>query len=460
VSASIWDWPALGPESPKPRRLEVERAIWGKVHGAMSDFRWIAHSPGIDPQARRLELELLLGSEDAPDRATCWRALVGSFCAVSCYPSRATDAARRSGFLEKQNLEWRPPAGTPAALGALLLLPQVARLTDQDWWDYSADPAWSQADFALTLEPGLAPSLEVSDGDLESNAKSGLDALREAVGEESRLAELYSTLLAGQRPAILAGLRRPLPPEGIAALLLPLPRNVADQLSVAGWVLSKRVDAESLRRLWDVLICDSPPSELRASSETTVTEQGREAARAVFNADPSRLRGLSQVSAAGPRTDTAGLPPAVVLSFATDDSRRWMTPEELTGGPDRPLRSAEPWAHDLEGCVEAVEAEIAKLNEERELWRRKHLQVKADLLRAAALVLAPGTLRQLGLPRSGRVPALLFCTVLSEQDWGRLDDLGETELHEAVRQSLSCQPGLFERALRSWLARWGKRIRN
>ncbi len=289
MKATVWDWPALDLEGQAQQRLTVEWAVWGKVHGAASDFRWIAHSPGLDPQARRLELELLLGTEDTPERATFWRALGGSFCAVSCYPSRALDAARRSGFLEKQLLEWKPPAGAPAALGALLLLPQVARFTDEDWWEHSADPGWSRPDFALVLEPEAAAPVEVSENDLRSNVEAGLGDLRDAVGEEPVLAELYSALLTGRRPAILAGLRRPLTPEGIAALLLPLPREVADRLSVAGWLLSKRVDAEGFRRLWDVLVCDRAPDALLSSPPVEVTEEGRQAARAVFAGDPSRL---------------------------------------------------------------------------------------------------------------------------------------------------------------------------
>jgi hypothetical protein len=462
MSAPVWDWPALDLETPAPQRLEVEWAVWGKVHGAASDFRWIAHSPGIDPQARRLERELLLGFEDAPDRAVCWRALGESFCAVSCYPSRAIDAARRSGFLEKQLLEWMSPADAPAALGALLLLPQVSQFTDEDWWEHSADPGWSRTDFALVLKPKDAATVSVSEKELRRKAEDGLADLREAVGEESVLAEFYSALLAGQRPAILAGLHRPLKPEGIAALLLPLPREVADRLSVAGWLLSKRVDAESFRRLWDVLVCDRPPAMLRSSSPVAVTEQGREAAWAVFHADPSRLSRRPRAQAGGAPVGRPQLPSVVerLQDFATDDSRRWMAPEELAGGPDRSLRTAEVYDGYLVDCVESVETKVQKNGPSGFVrWQREHLQVKADLLRAAALALAPATFWRLGLPKSGRVPALLFCPLLAEQDWGRLDVLGEAKLGELVHQSLDCRPDLFGRAIRVWLERWGRRSR-
>jgi hypothetical protein len=458
MSARVWDWPALELEAPAPPRLDVEWAVWGKVHGAASDYRWIAHSPGLDPRARRLQPELLVGNEDSPPvRASCWRALAGSFCAVSCYPSRAVDASRRSDFLEKQLLVWTPPAGVPATLGALLLLPRVARLTDQVWWDASADPGWSRADFSLALEPAEAAPFALAEGELQHHAEAGLAVLREAVGEEAVLADFFSALLDGQRPAILAGLDRPLPPEAVAALLLPLPRSVADGLSIAGWMLARNVSAESFRRLWDVLLCSRAPAGLGAGSRVGATEQGREAARSVFSGDPSRLRGRSRAPVGGVAAGGVPVPPALerLQDFATDDSRRWLAPEEL----GRPLRTAEGSEGELEECARILDSEIQSLDGASGVsrWRREHLLVKADLLRAAALALAPATLSRLGLPKSGRVPALLYCQLLAERDWCRLGNLGQDMLGDLVRQSLDCRPDLFGRAIREWLGRWASR---
>jgi hypothetical protein len=446
----VWDWPALA-NGQVPRRLAVERAVWGKVHGASSDFRWIARSQGIDPQARRLERELLLGFEDAPERAACWRALAGSFCAFSCYPSQAIDAARRSGFLEKQLLEWRPLDGVPAALAALLLLPRVAELEEQLGWKLSDRPEWARSDFSLLLEP---ESVEVTEKKARENAIAGLADLREAVGEESRLAALYSALQpGGQRPAILGGLRRPLRPEGVAALLLPLSRDRADRLSLAGWLPSKQVDAESFRRLWDVLACDQPPAGLRAPVE--ITDEGREAARAVFESDPARLPGRSR--AQGAPAVKAQLPSVIerLYDFAADESWRWLAPEALAGGPGRLLRMVKGCENDLREYVESLQGEVEKIDERKDPWRRKHLQAKADLLRAAALALAPATFMDLGLPRSTRVPALLYCCRLAEQDWSQLAPLGGARFRKIVEQSLGCRPDLFGREIRDWLSRAG-----
>ncbi|HKI06089.1 MAG TPA: hypothetical protein VKK31_29185 [Thermoanaerobaculia bacterium] len=456
MSASVWQWPALDLQGQSaPRKLEAGLSVWGKVHGAASDFRWIAHSPGLEPQARRLELELLLGSEDAPERATFWRALGASYCAVSSYPSRAMDAARRSGFLEKQLLEWTPSQNAPAALGALLLLPQVARFTDEIWWSRSDDPGWTQPGFALTLKPGDVPSLAVNEDALARIVETGCAALRDAV-EESALAAFYSSLLAQRRPAILSGLVRPLPPEALAALLLPLPRKLADRLSMAGWVVSQRVDPESFTRLWDALLCDGVPASLRTAAESEVTDPGRESARAVLSGAPPRSGRPSAPSS----SPSSGTPEALdrLLEFVADEERRWLKPEELAGG--RPLRFIDDQAAGLEYCLEQVRNEAASLDGGGDAgnWQRDHLRVKADLVRAAALALAPATVERLGLPETRRVPALLFCTQLDPRNWDELAArLGDTVLDKALRQSLSCQPDLFGGLLRGWLAKWRQR---
>lgn len=452
--AAIWDWPALDREGETPPRLEMARAVWGKVHGAASDFRWIAHSPEFDPRERHLERELLLGFEDAPGPAPCWRAIEGTFYAISCYPSRAVDAARRSGFLEKQVLRWTPPNGMPAALGALLLLPEVARHTDRVWWESSADARWTRPDFALILKPEDAAPVEVSAEALERNAADGLAAVRAAVSEQS-LAELYSALLANRRPVILSGLHSPLPPAALATLLLPLPRKLADRLSLAGWFPSKRADSESFQRLWSVLLCDRPPAALRVP-EPVVSEPGRVAAQALLSADPLRLGGQPRARV---ESSPAGGPqrPSIIqrlLDFAADDDRRWFAPDEM----DRPVRTLARYESDLMDCVRTVDAEIGKLDlDDGGGWRRKHLTVKADLLRAAALALAPQTAGQVGAYRSRRVPALLYCPKLAEQDLRGLGELGEAKLAELVRQSLDC-PDLFGRAFRNWLEGWAKRV--
>jgi hypothetical protein len=327
----------------------------------------------------------------------------------------------------------------------------VVELEEQLGWELSDRPEWVRPDFSIFLEP---ESVEVTEKKARDNAIAGLADLRDAAGEESRLAALYSALQpGGQLPAILAGLHRPLKPEGVAALLLPLSREWADRLSLAGWLPSKQVDTESFRRLWDVLACNQPPAALRPAVE--ITQEGREAARAVFDADPSRL--CSRSGARGAPAGKAQLPSVVerLYDFATDESRRWLAPEDLAGAPGRALRMVKDCENDLQEYVESLEGEVEKIDERNDPWRREHLQVKVDLLRAAALALAPATFVDLGQPRSTRVPALLYCCGLAEQDWRELAPLGEARLRKIVQQSLGCRPDLFGREIRDWLSRAG-----
>ncbi len=236
-----------------PLQLDYERGVWGKVHGADSDFRWIAVSGLFAVQNDGLERELKLGSEDEPLRFQLWRCLNGIHYAVACYPSRATDAAGRSGFLEKQVLEWRRSDGLPAALGALLLLPRSASLDDNVWWKDRAKADWAEEDYQLSLEKAEHAPLSVTEERLEQIIEGGITGLFERTSEKA-LGELYARLLAGQRAVPLDGLESPLSAEALAVLLLPLPRDSADRLSMAGWLPAKRADAKRLQERWDLMM--------------------------------------------------------------------------------------------------------------------------------------------------------------------------------------------------------------
>ncbi|HEX9984999.1 MAG TPA: hypothetical protein VGF69_17185 [Thermoanaerobaculia bacterium] len=247
-------WPALDlTANDLPSTISCERGIWGKVDGAPSDFRWIATTPGLAAPHRKLERELALGLEDAPEHATLWLTTGDTSYAIALYRSLAHDAAGRSGFLEKQLLEWKRPAGVPAALGALLLLPAVAALDTRDVFDQHATTRWSDDD-PMDVAP-VAP-LPVSLAVLEEAIAEGIRALAVATTEDA-LTSIYADLLAGSRGVTLQGITTPLPPAAVAALLLPLPREVAERLSLAGWLPSTRLAGsalEEVRRTWDVIL--------------------------------------------------------------------------------------------------------------------------------------------------------------------------------------------------------------
>lgn len=295
INSQPLSWPALKLDGePLPGALTYERGIWGKVHGAPSDFRWITTTTGFAAAHPGVERELPLGGEDAPASGMLWRTIGDTCYAAAFYPSPAQDAAGRSGFLEKQVLEWKRPPEVPAALGALLLLDTVARLGPDVYWNRRSDIRWSEDDYTLDLGADAHPPLPVSVAALEDAVARGLELLRGAVSEEA-LAELYAALLAGGRALPLRGLTAPLPPAALAALLLPLPRTLADRLSVAGWLPSSRLsdaDLQEVRRCWDFVLGGAMAIPATpATSPAPTPEQIRDArslAHELFGPTPTR----------------------------------------------------------------------------------------------------------------------------------------------------------------------------
>ena len=285
-------WPALDlGGQPPPLKIGYELGVWGKLHGAPTDYRWIATSTAFDPGPVALEKELQLGSEDAPQRAVHWRVLGDRCLAMVTYPSRSVDAAGRSSFLEKQVLAWRRPAETPASLGALVLLPQVAQSTDQVWWDRQTQNRYLEGDETLNLLPTDHAPLSVSAGSLEEAIARGVKELNGALSEGA-LTDLYAHLLAGQR-AIPLSLAAPLGSEALAALLLPLPRALADTLSMTGWLPSQRIpDLEALRRCWTLVLGGTalPPAPAGTPSPA-LRDQARAMAQALLANDPAQAGG-------------------------------------------------------------------------------------------------------------------------------------------------------------------------
>lgn len=282
-------WPALE-GSVLPLRISYERGVWGKLHGSRSDYKWIATTPAFPREDFQIEKQLQLGSEDAPREATHWRSLGGLCLAMATYPSRSTDATGRSGYLEKQIFAWRRLSGAPAVLGALALLPQVAETDAGIWWDRRSHQ-WTSEDETLTLFPPDHGPLQVSAQALEEAVSRGLAELGRAVSEGA-LADFYAHLLSGHRAVPLAGLETPLGPEALAALLLPLPRTMADSLSLAGWLPSQRIaDPGGLRICWNAVLAGAtvlPPDE---APPPQTRERARQLTRAVLSRDPAQAAG-------------------------------------------------------------------------------------------------------------------------------------------------------------------------
>ncbi|MFO1429791.1 MAG: hypothetical protein U1F76_06580 [Candidatus Competibacteraceae bacterium] len=274
ATSNPWQWPALKGAEP-PQQLQYERGIWGKVHGAPTDFRRIAATAKFALQHPRLERELLLGGEELPLKTQCWLSVGNTHYAVACYPSRAVDKAVRSGFLEKQIIEWRHPPEVPAALGALLLLPEVARYTDATWWDSRNRADWQEADFVLPLGDSTCPPLPV--GDLELRVQHAIEVLSSAVSLEA-LSQFYAAVLAGQRAVALPGLSQPLPAEALGVLLLPLDRARADRFSLINWLPSRQTESKELPQRWEAILGGAAPG-LALESPVPSASQWRQAER-------------------------------------------------------------------------------------------------------------------------------------------------------------------------------------
>lgn len=429
------DWPALLRGS-SPHVLECERGVWGKAHGAPTDFRWLAQSAGFDRDRPSLPRELSLGGEDVLAQFQAWRNLGDRCYAMTCYPSRAIDASGRRGFLEKQVLEWHRPSHVPAALGALLLLPRAAALTDAVWWDRDDVMELRYEPHAVLLIAKPEATV-VDEEELAETIERGREALRKTLGSKS-LQQLYDQLLAGRAPSYLSGLHEPLSPEALAALLLPLPRELADRISIAGWVPTDRPSFEDLGNRWEVLTADRSVAPI-------APEKAHPLVQMLLNADvrgdakearqplaPRASEGNVQPFRPGTtlelRAPDADAPPFLreLYAFANARDRRWLDPASLR------CAGRGSWGELLCEWVATVR-DSKPPYADREQWT-----AKVDLLRSAAIVLAPfpSTLRAIGMPdEKSRVPALLFGLALMKSDWKVLLGLGESSLGPLVEQS-------------------------
>jgi hypothetical protein len=480
MSSPILEWPAFSPIRSLPSaKIRCERGIWGKAPGAATDYRWMARSDGLD--TRDLPEQLTLGSEDQPPvKAPLWLRQGDRYCAAVIYPSPAWDAAGRSGFLEKQMLAWTRPSGIPAALGALLLFDQAASFDAKVWSSYSEDKRWQDAGFFLELD---AEELAPFRGKLEALVDRGVEELHASV-ERKSLGDLYAQILSGRMPAYLTGLEAPLSPLALAVLLLPLPRAIADTISLAGWISSSRASLADLGRRWDVIVV--PPHLAEAAGRQVLTEEWRDKgwalAEALLELEPEMALILPEAPPQSAETPPPSRPPAE-------------PPVALHAPPLSPLEAMRPGARialpappkNAPGCLEELHAfactvearwpdldrwsrnpisELAPIHETlfpswiTTLQQQKpgHVdddqwKVKLDVLRSAALVLRPGadTVRSVGAFESGRVPELLFALCVSP---GLLAEMGKDNLRNALRKSLSCAANPWTRRLEQALIEW------
>lgn len=297
-------WPAVEDAaiwpSGRPEPMDLERAIYGKVHAARSDFRWIAASSRehLEGLAQRVGPGLVHES----GRASAWRVDGAMRHAVSLQPSSARDAAGRAGLVDTQVLTWRHPHPVPLAtpLHAAWLLQQAASLdTKAAWWEERKHPGWTRRDFMLGGEHVPTPAGPPAASRLHDTLADGLEDLQALLGEEAHrgsFVRFYAALFARTQdldlerssPAVLFGMPRPLPPAALAALLLPLPSFLAGRLSLLGWELASRNRPEALAENWDVVVTGAH-SGLVGLAEEPLPDELIELARVV-------VRGLAEGS--------------------------------------------------------------------------------------------------------------------------------------------------------------------
>ncbi|MCB2261512.1 MAG: hypothetical protein LGR52_00985 [Candidatus Thiosymbion ectosymbiont of Robbea hypermnestra] len=254
-------WPALADFTGGPT-TGCRRGIWGKVQGEVSDYRWIARSKGFGADCPELAGALRIGNESVPVTGGLWRRLPDRWLACSVYPSRARDSAGRLAVVEKQVTEWRPPDAVPGVVGALILLPELARYDDRDWWDRRSQGSWQQPEYALDIADNDCPLVTGDPTMLPEHIERARTELVAAIDGDA-LRRFYARLLCGRFPVRLQRPHDadPLPSAALAALLLPLPRPWADRLSLAGAVASHHIDPKDLVRNWDGYAAATGPDE-------------------------------------------------------------------------------------------------------------------------------------------------------------------------------------------------------
>jgi len=145
---------------------------------------------------------------------------------------------------------------------------------------------------------------------LLTTIRAGIAQLRERF-DETALGVLYARLLAGHRGVCPQPEIAPLGPAALAALLLPLPRALADRLCLAAWLPSTTQDPAPLRRRWDLILGSDagplPSAPGEAAPGAGLAARGLALARALLREDPGALPGEPPVRRA-PAVDPAPVP--------------------------------------------------------------------------------------------------------------------------------------------------------
>lgn len=225
---SLFKWPALSQVSSLPESsFDYQHGIYGKVDNAETDFRWLATSSSFTSHRSELHLRFNPRPESVLHIPLWWQ-FDGWYYASFCYPSAGADKTGRPSK-EAQVLGWKPREGQ-VALGALALLTAAAEFLPIDWPEWGKDSNWKNETHIKNISK---TRVTMSSTKLEDAAGHGIREL--ALIPEQILRDFYRSLLARRWPALLTGLDKPLGPQALAVLLLPLKPDECRGLCLAGW---------------------------------------------------------------------------------------------------------------------------------------------------------------------------------------------------------------------------------
>nr|VFK10228.1 MAG: hypothetical protein BECKLPF1236B_GA0070989_10138 [Candidatus Kentron sp. LPFa] len=443
MNSHSMNWPALEGLPDDRIQLEYRIGVWSKAPGAASDYRWIAKTPEFVADDRFIDDFYV---SDTPERigdTVLWKRTTEYFHAIHLYPSAARDSAGRSGIIERVFLQCLV-GKLPAAAVALLLLPKATKLGAELYQERLENIDWSDRKAYIELTENACPTLPLDHTDLPDVIKQGVEIVR-AHFDLRKLGTFYASLLSEQRPCFFPDSNRTLSPEAVAALLLPLPRKLADEISLAPNIPEGHVDIAKLSEHWNVLparfskeITDRKPLDQWAIKE------GERLAESILRNDPDRLKvknepSIKRNATATPekipwRNPVALMPVSLpsdtgwlvrlLYEFARDPQWRWLQVDhiakaraEASYGNDHVVGSStwseerdSEWAgskearpqHHGHGNSRDIEAWLIKtisflksnppVLADPEQWK-----VKLDILRSAIIALSPDTTKEFSL---------------------------------------------------------------
>ena len=203
-------------------------------------------------------------------------------------------------------------------------------------------------------------------------------------------------------------------------------------------------------------------SLLRPETRHPVQRPAENATPRLPVADDTSSSNIPVAARPGTRLDLqapdSGAPPVVqqLYDFACAVDRRWLSPVALKkAGGRMAFRFADPEMQLLRGWITNIQ-KSRPLHASEKQWT-----AKIDLLRSAAIVLAPepSTVKAVGIPTAqSPVPALLFGLMFeSRLQMDTLAGVGPDLLRRLLEQSTRC-PGsaYWNRHLGKWLDQWQK----